>query len=255
MGKGLMPSPLHTLFDDTGNSRPFMKGRDDMNIFQNRDSLFGCLDSEVVSDSLLSLFRLAKQIRLRLGKQGYLLDNYLSHIFMGLDRGLASNAAEEGNDVSSTFQRLFFHLLDGTEPSKPHPLYPRMREVYEQHADKLAFQERYTNLCQLMFPLADELMAYATAEFVKEQDNNLNGVVDGVYLRELYDKISHLAGEAMMEELNQKIKQRFLIAPQAVAFAQGFTDELLCKLANRDHETSRQMFQLLMDSLPSDEGV
>ena len=50
-----------------------------MNIFQNRDNLFGCLYSEVVSDSLLSLFRLAKQIQLRLGKQGYLLDNYLTH--------------------------------------------------------------------------------------------------------------------------------------------------------------------------------
>ena len=226
-----------------------------MNIFQNRDSLFGALDSEVVNDSLLSLFRLAKQIRLRLGKQGYLLDNYLTHFFEGVGSELAFAAADEGNHACAEFQLLLEHLLDGTQPRKPHPLYPRMQEAYEKCADTLIFQEKYTNLCQLIFMLADELMAYATAEYVKKQDSELNGVVDGIYLRETYDKISHLAGEAMMEELNQRIKQRFLIAPVAAAFAQGFTDELLCKLSNRDFETSRQMFQLLMDFLPSDEGV
>ena len=58
-----------------------------------------------------------------------------------------------------------------------------------------------------------------------------------------------------MEELNQRIKQRFLIVPQAVAFTQGVSDKLLCKLTSRDFETSRQMFQLLLDSLPTEEGV
>ena len=67
-----------------------------MNMFQNLDGLFGCLDSEVTNDSLLSLFRLAKQIRLRLGRQGYLLDCYLSYIFEGLNNTLVHEAADDG---------------------------------------------------------------------------------------------------------------------------------------------------------------
>ena len=81
-----------------------------MNIFQNRDSLFGCLDSEVTNNSLLSLFRLAKQIRLRLGKQGDLLDNYLTHFFEGVGSELAFVAADEGNHTCAEFQLLLDSL-------------------------------------------------------------------------------------------------------------------------------------------------
>lgn len=246
--------PLHALLTIREIPDPLMKGRDTMNIFKNSDSFFGCLDSGSTEDSLLSLFKLAKQIRQRMGKQGYLLDCYLSLVFEGAICELTFDAADEGTRTGSEFQSLLFHVMDGTEPKHPHPLYQRVREVYEQHTDKLVFQERYTNLCQLLFPLADEIMKYAAGKYVEEHKSDLNSMVDIIRVQELYDQISHLAGESMMEELNQKIKQRFLIVPVTSAFAQGFTDELLFKLTSRDHETSKQMFQLLLDSMPSDEG-
>lgn len=221
-----------------------------MNIFEHRESFFGGFDSEVTGGSLLSLFQLARQIRQRMGKQGYLLDCYLSLFFEGAANTLAYDAADEGFQFGGEFQNLCFHVLDGTEPEKEHPLYRRVMEAYAKQEGKLLFQERYTRLCLLLFPLADELLAQTTARFVEEQVSNLNGVVDGIRLRELYNQISHLAGESMMEELNQRLKQRFLIAPQAAVFAQGLTDDLLCRLISRDHETSRQMFQLLIDILP-----
>jgi parvulin-like peptidyl-prolyl isomerase len=122
-------------------------------------------------------------------------------------------------------------------------------EVYAKQEGVVPYQDRYTRLCLLFFPLADELVAYAAARFVEEQVSNLNGVVDEIRLQELYNQISHLAGEAMMEELNLRLKQRFLIAPLAAVFAQGLTDDLLNRLISRDQETSKQMFQLLLDSL------
>ncbi len=198
-----------------------------MNIFKHRDSFFGCLDSGAAEDSLLSLFKLAKQIRLRLGRQGYLLDCYLSSFFEALSTELAYDAADEGFHRGGELQGLLFHVLDKTEPEKPHPLYQRVREVCEQHADKLVFQERYTNLSMLLFLVEDEAMKHLAAEFLEEQVDSLNGVVDEIRLQHLYGQISHLAGEAMMEELNQQLKQRFIIAPVVVLFAQGFTDELL----------------------------
>ena len=68
-------------------------------------------------------------------------------------------------------------------------------------------------------------------------------------MRELYEQISALAGESMMEELNRLLKQRFLIAPPTAVFMQGLTNDLACRLADRDHKTSRQMFQLFLDGL------
>lgn len=244
---------MHTLLKIREIPDSIMKGRDNMNIFQNKDSFFGCLDSGLTEDSLLSIFKLAKQIRLRLGKQGYLLDHYLSMLFEGMSDGeLAYESADEGFRTGGELQGLLFHVLDGTEPQSPHPLYPRMKEIYEQYADKLIFQERYTNLSILVFLLADEIMKSSTIKFVKEQKSNMGGVVDIVRLQEVYEQISHVAGESMMEELNERIKQRFIIAPATALFAQGFTDELLYKLTYRDIETSRQMFQLLLDTIPAD---
>ena len=130
-----------------------------------------------------------------------------------------------------------------------------MREAYEERSGELCFQERYTRLCLLLFPLADELLAEAAARFQEEQVHRLDGVVDEIRMRELYEQISALTSESMMEELNRRLKQRFLIAPPTAVFMQGLTNDLACRLSERDPETSRQMFQLFIDSLPETGGV
>jgi len=224
-----------------------------MNIFQNEDSFIGCLDSSITEDSLVSIFRLAKQIQLRLGKQGYLLDCYLSLFLEGMAAGLTSEIADDGFMAEGRLHGILLHVLNGTEPMKTHIIYEWGREYYEQHVENYQFQECYTNQCLLMFPLADKIMINLTNKFVEEQGHNLNRDIDIVRVRELYNQISHLAGEAIMEELNERLRRRFLIAPLAMAFAQGMTDELLYRLTGRDLETSKQMFQLFMDRLPVDD--
>lgn len=223
-----------------------------MNIFYDKIAFWGNLDKEVTEDSLPSIFRLAKQIRLRLGKQGYLLDNYLNLIFQGLDEGFTSEIMNEGEEISCSLQQLLRHVLNGTEPAKPHPLYQRMREVLEQHKEILSFQEQYTRGCLLMALLADEWMAHTVAEFVEEQNKFLFETGDIVYLRQLYDEICRLAGESLMEDLNRRLQRRFLIVSKVPAFAQGFTDDLIGRLSWRDRETSKQIFQLLLDIIPGD---
>jgi len=64
----------------------------------------------------MSLFRLAKQIRLRLGKQGYLIHE----------------AADDGFQTGGELPSLLASVLDGTEPKKTRPFYQQMQEIYEQ---------------------------------------------------------------------------------------------------------------------------
>lgn len=225
-----------------------------MNIFNHRDSFFGCLDSRIEEDSLLSLFHLAKQIKLRLGGKGYLLDRYLSHLFEGLTTLTAFDAASNGSEAGNISQSFFSALMDGSEPHR-HPLGECMRELYQQQSESIIFQERYTRISMLLFPMADELLVQAATEFVEKQVSRLNGVVENIRIQKLYAEIAGMAGESMLENLNAKIRQRFMIAPMALVFAQGMNDDLLYRLISRDEETSKQMFQLLLDSVPSDEGV
>lgn len=220
-----------------------------MNIFEHKASLLGSQKVESSGDSLLSLLRLAKQIRQKLGIQSYLLDCYLSLFFEGVSTILTYEAANDGFMQCGEFQSLCLHVLDGTEPDNPHPLYHRILEIYEAQRKKLSFQEYNTQLYMLLVFLEDELQAYATECFVKEQVKNIEDVIDFFQLKELYSQISQLVGEPFMEELNLRLKKRFLLAPIAMVFAQGFTDELLDRLMCRDPETSRLIFQLMIDVL------
>lgn len=221
-----------------------------MNIFEHKSSFLGSLDSEIANDSLLSLFRLARQIRLQLGPKSYLLDCYLSLFFEGVNAIPTCDAAHEGFLQGYELQGLCSHVLDGTAPERSHQLYPRIRKAYEQQAGMLSFQESLTQVFLLMLSLEDELLAFSVEQFVKEQQKNMNAPVDMIHMQELYTQISQLVGEPVMEKLNQQLKKRFLIASTAAVFAQGLTDDLLVRLTSRDPETSRQMFQLFMDGIP-----
>lgn len=158
-----------------------------MNIFEHRDSFFGSPDARITDGSLIDFFHVAKQIRSQLGKQGYLLDCYLLLFFEGAANTTSFESADDGYLAGGEFQTLLFSLIDGSDAKKGHQLYPRMREAYGECSGELCFQERYTRLCLLLFPLADELLAEAAARFQEEQVHRLDGVVDEIRMLELYE--------------------------------------------------------------------
>ena len=221
-----------------------------MNIFEKNENLFGTIENQVADGTLLSLFQLAKQIQNRLGKKAYLLDCYLSVFFNGLSSLIMHEAAEEGLTKNNELQTFFYNLFEGTDKKERNPLYEKAKELFHNQADKLPYQEQDTKVSLLMILIADDMMLYSMANFMKEQMKNLSRMVDQMRLEELYKQISHMVGEPMMEQLNLKLKQRFLIAPVIQMFAQGINNDLIDILTMRDDETSRQMFQLFLDSLP-----
>lgn len=121
--------------------------------------------------------------------------------------------------------------------------------MFDSQLDKISYQERYTKVYLLMILIADDIMKYSVNHFIKEQSENLAETIDEIRMKELYEQISYVVGESMMEELNLKLKQRFLIAPAVMVFAQGMNDDLLYRLTTRDCETSKQMFQLFLDNM------
>ena len=73
--------------------------------------------------------------------------------------------------------------------------------------------------------------------------------MDIVRLRKVYEKITSITGEPVMETLNLKLKQKFLATPQMMIFAQEFAFDILGWMVLRDIESSRQMFQLILDDM------
>ena len=221
-----------------------------MNIFEKNENLFGTIENQVTDGTLLSLFQLAKQIQNRLGKKAYLLDCYLSAFFNGLSSLIVYETAKEGLTKNNELQTFFYNLFEGTDKKERNPLYEKAKELFHNQANKLPYQEQDTKVSLLMILIADDVMLYSVADFMKEQMKNLSRIVDQMRLQELYKQISYMVGEDVMEQFNLKLKQRFLIAPVIRVFAQGMNNDLIDILNMRDDETSKQMFQLFLDNLP-----
>lgn len=63
-----------------------------MNIFETHEGFSGRFDPDSTGGALQSLLTLAGKIRLKLGKQGYLLDSYLSLFLEGANAMLTYEA-------------------------------------------------------------------------------------------------------------------------------------------------------------------
>ena len=65
---------------------------------------------------------------------------------------------------------------------------------------------------------------------------------------DLYNDVCDmLCNKELMDNLNELLKQRFLIVSSVSAFAQGLTNSFLDCLTERDGQTSKQIFQLILD--------
>lgn len=217
-----------------------------MNTFENESGILGSTSVDNLKQSFQEFLQQATEIRTRLGKQGYLLDKYLSYLFEATNGILAYEAATEGFETVTTMNSLCVEILEGEVKSKEHPFYEQVKAFIDAHP--LKYQERFTRLS-----LYDAMLSYNYMEAVYEQYYtdlvaDIREFLDIVDLNDLYNKICEaLGGEMEMEQLNLLFCQRFLIAKAMDIFLQGMTNQLLYSLTYRDRETSKQVFQLLLD--------
>lgn len=222
-----------------------------MDLNEHTMQLFGIKDGESTQGTLLSIFRLAKQIRKYLGKKGYLLDNYLATYLDCICCIPPEEVADAGFQAAGGFQAIFFSLLNGTGDKNAHPLYQSMENSFQQLTDSLTYQEKYTKVCLLFCYHADDMLAYAATEFREEYAQKLQDtMMDELHFEDLYQQITNLAGKQMIDDLLHKLHQFFLADLLEKVFLRGFFEDLAHRLTDRDAETGKLMFQLFIDHLP-----
>ncbi|MCB6366347.1 hypothetical protein LI291_09195 [Intestinibacillus massiliensis] len=220
-----------------------------MNIFESHEGFSGRFDPDSTGGTLLSLLTLAGDIRLKLGRQGYLLDSYLTLFLEGANAMLAYEAGSDGFERGGELRSLCFDVLDRDGEEKDHLFYDTALNTLIARMDMIRYQERQTRMNLLYATLADEFLLFAVKHFLREAESRIGDGCDIPKLMCLYRRISEVVGEPLMETLNLRLKQRFLIVPIVPVFVQGATNDLLYCLLNRDSETDKQVFQLLIDSV------
>lgn len=217
-----------------------------MNIFENESGILGSASVDNLKRSFKEFFKQAAEIRIRLGKQKYLLDKYLSYLFEATNGILAYEAATEGFETESTLNSLCGEIQKGDTKSNDHPFYEQVKSFIDAH--HLNYQESFTKLSLYDVMLSCSYLESVYEQYYTDLVADIRAFLDIVDLNDLYNKICEvLGGEKEMEQLNLLFCQRFLIARAMDIFLQGMTNQLLYSLTFRDRETSKQVFQLLLD--------
>ncbi|MFT8888900.1 MAG: hypothetical protein ABF904_08800 [Ethanoligenens sp.] len=233
-----------------------------MNFFQNSEDLLGSKEAEQPG-SVTDLLRLAAEIRTKLGGEGYLIESYLSRFFQAVIASCSQEAVSDGYEASSELRDLCFYALDAasgdSSPHKhrsfqltdtdaeaeTHPFYPEVKQHFEESPDQSA--QRFTVVNRHYALLSEEFLQYAMSRFLSDKKENITEVLQNADLNMLYDGISAVVREPLMERLNRMLKEQFLAVPASMGFSYGLSCALLDSLVYEDSETGKQMFQLLMD--------
>ncbi|MDI6880737.1 MAG: hypothetical protein QMC95_09115 [Desulfitobacteriaceae bacterium] len=100
-----------------------------MNIFENESGILGSASVDNLKRAFKEFLRQATEIRIRLGKQKYQLDKYLSYLFEATNGILAYEAASEGFETESTLNSLCTEILRGDIKSNDHPFYEQVKHL------------------------------------------------------------------------------------------------------------------------------
>lgn len=217
-----------------------------MNIFQSESDIFGNYGPESLQNLLCEFLSQAQSVSTRLGKEAHLLDKYLSYLLEAANLRLAYNAASDGFEYGSRLRLLCAGILRG-EVQEKDSFFCQAKSYIETHP--LPFLEQPTQLAVYWIALSEPFLESACLEYYQELSVESSMFLDIHDLNELYKEIcAILSGSEDMDQLNLQFRKRFLIAPAMAVFQQGMADHLIYSLTLRDNETSKQVFQLLLES-------
>lgn len=112
----------------------------------------------------------------------------------------------------------------------------------------MKYQERTTKVSLYSLMLSSVFLEPICEQYFKDISKDTCAFLDIVDLNNLYNQICEALGDKNeMENLNLLFRQCFLVAKAMDIFLQGLTNQLLYSLTYRDRETSKMVFQLLLD--------
>jgi hypothetical protein len=223
------------------------KGRDYMNIFTHETSIVGDVEMAVkLEDTSRNFWKQAEVIRKKLGNRKYLLDEYLASLFEAVSLTQIDNVTTISTNEGFALVEICTGIVHGEAKRTEHPFYPNAKTFIDEHP--LQFLEPLTKVAIYWSLLAGKFYEAACKDIADKILDLFFTELDLTLTNEIYETIGELLGEEKpMESLNMLFRQRFLLSDAITIFIQGASPQIVTWLEYRDKETSRQIFQLLLD--------
>lgn len=217
-----------------------------MNQFDSMKGILGDTRTQHIKCAFADFLDLSRRIRDKLGRQSYLFDQYLSMLFKATKVKYTQVVADLGYQGESPMLLMCMEIVRNKPKTTENPLYDRMKSYID--GNPLPYQEDGIKRDVYYAMLSGEFLEQAVKLFEEDLAGWFRDAVDIIDLRDLYRKVcAALGSEDEMEKLHLLFRQRFIIATPVAIFMQGATSNLIDALLCRDPETSKQVFQLILD--------
>lgn len=216
--------------------------------FEKEDDFIGDVSVKDVRCSIEELFVRAGNIRKQLGEQAYLLDRYLSYLMESANKTLAYDSSSEGFDRFSELRGMCRDIIRREKTNTDRPFFGPAEDFIE--TNPIGCMEVQTKVSLYTAMLSGYYLEFMAEKFYRSQRSGLADVLDIIDFRQLYSKICELlCGDEEMKHIDRLFWKCFLLATPMACYLQGMANGLLYEFTTRDRESSKLMFQLLLDRM------
>lgn len=218
-----------------------------MNIFQNREIFFGKSNFINIHSHMSKFWKLAREIKAELGDQKYYLDGYMNIIFETLaDMDLGTASAIADNICSNILGDCYVILGENAKKEKEKSKFFDMVQKYiEEHT--VNFKENHTKSEFYAANIIIDNLELLHQELKKRYKAEVLSDIDYPLASEYYKKITSIIDEEKMERFNDIIAESFIFGSIGISAAQHFIVYAVGMLVYRDPESSKQIYQLMME--------
>jgi len=216
-----------------------------MERFSEYQDVYGKIDIDNQVGIINQMFKSAAEIRQRLGKKGYLLENYLSLFLESVIAACDNFLTTEGDCLSNELNGLILRVMDGKTDNNP--FYETVKNYIDSHP--LNYQEKVTRHRFYSTALFADYLTYRAKGHREFLSESIRHTADNVLVGKLHEEINGIIGSGSMEKLNLLLGKVFLSVLPMNTFIQMISISLADCLTYRDCETSRLIVGLWLDSL------
>lgn len=212
-------------------------------MFEEQKNLYGNCHIDGIKKTMENFWKIAGEIRDELGEKS----EYLSIVLNSIGSAYASNATFTGENMYSELLVVASSACGSVVDRKSHELYNEIKKYVDQHPNNYlelnTKAELYTS--QTILNYLKDIVDSFKEELVSDSiDYNMP---DYAITSERFEQIKEIIGGEKAERLEGAIDEAFLLCPVSLIFVQSLITRLAEGLCFRDPQTSKQIFQLILD--------
>lgn len=217
-----------------------------MNIFDELTGLFGEPKEGELKGISSDFWNTAREIREKMGENAYVLDSYLYEIFSALDSIIVTNVTDEAENVINKVYFLCKNIVEYEPVKSKDSFYELAHNYIISHP--LPYKESETRFKLYIALLMDDFTDMFIEKIYREIHNITFTAYNHDTVKENFEKIRNVVGTEKIKALNDLIEKRFTIPTIIDIFKRTVTRELFSYLLFQDKQTSKRVFQLILEN-------